>query len=212
VTNLIGTSQQIRCEVYHLAAFTTFHISASIFSNSTLKLFSAAIKIKSINSRLAYCSRNSSWRTSTKDKGAERAFDEKRIQDLKNEIQDMEVPHQFKFWKVCVPVLNAYGMVRLVANINFKEKEVCVRIPGTVPGSFHGLDPAGSLKKAFVNVMQEFIKEEDFNGISTQDVSRFLERIDIPNPEGFWTDQEKFELLKEAEDHEQNEDTSSALT
>jgi hypothetical protein len=146
VTKLIGTSQQIRCEVYHLAAFTTFHINAGIFSNSTLKLYSTAIKIKSINCHLAYRSKNYSWRTSTKDKGAERAFNEKRIQDLKDEIQDMEVPHQFKFWKVCVPVFNDDGRVRLVANINFKEKEVCVRIPGTVHGNFHDLDPAGSLK------------------------------------------------------------------
>jgi hypothetical protein len=46
--------------------------------------------------------------------------------------------------------------------------------------------------------MQEFIKEEGFNGVTTKDVSRFLERVDMPNPEGFWTDQEKFEELKEA--------------
>lgn len=186
-------SQQIRCEVNNLiGAVNTFHVSAGVFGDFTLRPLATATKIVMMNCRM----RSSFQWSSPEAKRAFRADRVKMIQNFKDEIKSKEVPSQIKFWKVDVSVWDALGRVRIVANINFKEKEVCACRPGTVVDDLH------DFKKAFIKAMQEFTKEEGFNGVTIQEVSRFLEQVTMPNPKGFWTPQEMFGELREAADYE----------
>lgn len=196
VTNLTGISQQIRYEVYgFLAAVNTLHTNAGIFRYFTLRPLSTATKIKSMNSRASLCFET----LLPEDHSAFREVFEGKIQRLKDEIKPKEVPSKAKFWKVCVSVVSAHRRVRLVANIDFREKEVIVCRPGTVSDDLHDLH---DFQKTFVNAMQEFTKEENFDGLTVQDVSRFLEQVTMPDPKGFWKAEEMFEELKEAGDYE----------
>lgn len=199
LTNLTGVSQQIRCEVYNMiAAVKKFHISAGIFSDLTLKPLSIATEIRLMNTRTRSCFES----LSPEDKCAFGTYVGRDIQNSKDEIKSKEPPAQFNFWRVHVSVFNTHGERRLTADINFQEKEVCVCRPGTLDDDVHDFE------KAFINAMLEFTKEEGFNGVTIQDVSRYLEQVTLPNPNGFWTAEEMFEELKEAENYEQDEDSA----
>lgn len=202
VTKLTGISQQIRYEVYDfVAAVNTFHIDAGVFRDYTLKPLSTATEFRSMNSRMS-----ASFKLLLpKLESAFRMYWERMIRNLKDEIKSKEVPSQLRFWKICVSTFNTHGILRLVADINFKESKVSVRTLGAVHRSQR------SFEKAFVNAMQKFAKEAGYDGVTIQDVSRFLEQVTLPKPKRFWKAKEMFEELKDAGDYVQDEDASSIL-
>lgn len=197
LTNLTGVNQQIRCEVYGMiAAVTTFHIDAGIFSNFKLKPLDIASKIRSMSSRVVFDPGYVSLARSHYGQSSLRSMQEGLIQTLDDEIKSLEVPAQFKFWKVCVSIFNTDGERRLVANINFKEKEVRVCRPGAIDDDLRDQDPAGSLEQTFIDVMQKFSKMKGSDEVTIQEVSRFLEQVTMPNPNGIWAAEKMFEEFK----------------
>lgn len=209
VTRLLGVSQQIRREVYNLiATVATFHLKVGVFKNLTLKPYSTALNISMRNDEIA---RGQALISRIGSRYARKAFRERIIQQIEEDIKvDKEVPHDFKFWKLCISVLNTQGRTRLVADIDFRKKEFCVS--STHWRDFRDWEHARSLKKTFNYEIQEFTKEEEFNGLTVQDVSRFLEQIDMPNPYGFWRQGEMFDGLKEIPGDNVDDETDDDLT
>ncbi|KAH0288187.1 hypothetical protein M436DRAFT_64657 [Aureobasidium namibiae CBS 147.97] len=182
LTNMTGVSQQIRREVYDIVAA----VKTLHVSAGVFSDLTLKLLSTAINIRSMNHHASASFELLPLEvKSAFQAARNRTIQKLKDEIENKKVPAQFKFWK---------------------KKEVCVCRPGIVE------DDSSDFKKAFIDAMLKFTKGEGFNGVTIQDVSRFLEQVTMPDPKGFWKAEEMFEELKEARDYGQDEDTGGVST
>lgn len=180
VTSLLGVSQQVRSEVHGLiSAVTTFQIKACTTLCSTIEpehihsVTNERFLSKTLNDRKWL---DRLW--AAIERGKKNVLRDARAELRKDNKQ---VPHQLKFWRVCIPVRNDSHHSRVtgyVVDVDFKARAVRVRSCLSDKFSKNADSHLRSSKRdAFTNAMRSFTEQDRFNGITIADVSLFLDKV-----------------------------------
>lgn len=103
-----------------------------------------------------------------------------------------------------VLVIGSSGRVRLLADIDFENRNVTIRDIRAVPSRFGGggrYDPL-SFEEAFTKTMQTFSSREGFDGVTFHQTVLFLEQVVLPGQEDFWCEAGLFRTLLQLREEE----------
>ena len=176
VTCLLGISQQIRSEVHGLiAAVTTLQIRACEGLYFTIEPYYIVCKLdkkivdKTVNDR--------AW-TRKLWRARKRGYKESHRNALIELSKDKkEAPHQLKFWKVCI-ITGSFTETHYTADVDFRKGAVRVRNPIDEESSNDSNSHDWSTKKeAFSNAMRFFTEQDNFEGITVEGMSLFLDKV-----------------------------------
>ncbi|KAI4727252.1 hypothetical protein E4T49_04998 [Aureobasidium sp. EXF-10728] len=108
-----------------------------------------------------------------------------------------EPSDELKFWKMEIVVFTAEKIIRVRAELDFKEKCVKVSLPGFEDGM--GMFTSnycdylfGDFEDAFLEPMRTFTDKDGFDGFKVKDIPDLLHRIEMPCPKYFWDGDELF--------------------
>lgn len=196
ITRLISVSRQIRAEVHELTVSeSTFHIKAGVFTDMTLKPYATALKM----------SRTYTVRS--------RSYKDGNVARVKDGGHDKEIPHQLKFWKLCIPVIGSSGKVQFIADVDFRKQSMTIRDIHTVSPKFGGggtHDPL-PFEEAFTKTMQTFSSKEGFDGVTFHETTLFLEQIVLPDQGNFWCEAGLFRTLRQLREEKMATDRDRAI-
>ncbi|CAD0086535.1 unnamed protein product [Aureobasidium vineae] len=172
INKLLSISPQVRAEVTTLiAAETKARVQAGLYYDLKLEPHTVAIPSKSKKKK------------SKKSK--------------KQNTTTTELSDDLKFWKMDIIVFTAQGIVRVKAEMDFKDKTVKVSLPGFEDGmgmfSSNYCDYLfGDLEDAFLKPLKTFTDKDGFDGFVLKNILDLLHKIEMPCPEYFWDGDELF--------------------
>ncbi|CAD0109594.1 unnamed protein product [Aureobasidium uvarum] len=172
INKLLNISPQVNSEVTALiASETKVRVQAGLYYDLKLEPHTVAIPSKSTKKK------------SKKNK--------------KQDITTAELSDELKFWKMDIIVFTAEGIIRVKAEMDFKDKTVKVSLPDFEDSmgmfSSNYCDYLfGDFEDAFLKPMKTFTDKDGFDGFVVKDVSDLLHKIEMPCPKYFWDGDELF--------------------
>ncbi|KAI4717324.1 hypothetical protein E4T48_06443 [Aureobasidium sp. EXF-10727] len=172
INKLLNISPQVNCEVTALiASETKARVQAGLYYDLKLEPHTVAIPTKP-----------------------------KRKKNKKSQKQNTtaaEPSDELKFWKMEIIVFTVEKIIRVRAELDFKEKSVKVSLPGFEDGM--GMFTSnycdylfGDFEDAFLEPMKTFTEKDGFDGFKLKDIPDLLHKIEIPCPKYFWDGDELF--------------------
>ncbi|KAK6008307.1 hypothetical protein QM012_000210 [Aureobasidium pullulans] len=169
INKLLGVSPEVRAEVSTLiASETQALVQAGLYYNLKLEPHTIAIPSK---------------------------FKKKSKKSKKKNTTTVNVPDDLKVWKMKILVFTAELSIRVMVQMDFKEKSAVVDLPG-FPATMFSLKYCdyvfGGFEDAFTNAMKTFTDKDSFDGFLIKDVTELLHKVEMPCPKHFWDGDELF--------------------
>jgi hypothetical protein len=183
MTSLLGISQRIRSEVYHLVASDAkARIRAGLYNDLTLEPITVAKSSKSQQKK------KSSNNTNILSKA----------------------PHVIKFWNIRLVVLNASEEIRVTADIDFKSMIAKLDFPDDQIFDMFSSNYADYVyemfEEGFTKGMKAVAERDGFDGFMLKDVALLLHNVDMPCPKYWWEGDELFGHDEESDCSEEYEE------